>query len=77
MAVPDAAASAAPNISDDEWNFAASYLTLMDEKAPQRKHNLRELSNGAISIRLRSRQKVRNTLFYEQSFVKSSDKLSN
>ncbi len=34
------------DISDDEWSFAAPYLTLMDEKAPQRKHDLRELFNG-------------------------------
>ena len=33
-------------MSDDEWAFAAPYLTLMREDAPQRRHDLRELFNG-------------------------------
>lgn len=32
--------------SDEEWAFAAPYLTLMREDAPQRTHPLRELFNG-------------------------------
>ena len=32
--------------SDEEWAFAAPYLTLMREDAPQRVHALRELFNG-------------------------------
>ncbi len=32
--------------SDDEWAFAAPYLTLMTEDAPQREHSLREVFNG-------------------------------
>ena len=32
--------------SDEEWAFAAPYLTLMREDAPQRVHSLRELFNG-------------------------------
>lgn len=32
--------------SDEEWSFAAPYLTLMKEDAPQRFHPLRELFNG-------------------------------
>jgi transposase len=34
------------DVSDEEWAFAAPYLTLMTEEAPQRKHELRELFNG-------------------------------
>jgi transposase len=34
------------DVSDEEWAFAAPYLTLMDEDAPQRKYELRELFNG-------------------------------
>ncbi len=30
------------DVSDEEWSFAASYLTLMDVGAPQRKYELRE-----------------------------------
>jgi transposase len=34
------------DVSDEEWEFCAPYLTLMTERAPQRKHALRELFNG-------------------------------
>src|SRR5574338_892862 len=34
------------DVSDDEWAFAAPYLTLMTEDAPQRSHSLREVFNG-------------------------------
>src|SRR5712691_929531 len=34
------------DVSDDEWAFAAPYLTLMSEAAPQREHSLREVFNG-------------------------------
>ncbi len=34
------------DVSDEEWAFAASYLTLMREAAPQREHDLREVFNG-------------------------------
>ena len=34
------------DISDEEWSFVASYLTLMTEEAPQRDHDLREVFNG-------------------------------
>jgi len=34
------------DVSDDEWAFVASYLTLMTEEAPQRQHSLREVFNG-------------------------------
>jgi len=34
------------DVSDDEWAFVAPYLTLMDETAPQRRHDLREVFNG-------------------------------
>lgn len=34
------------DVTDDEWAFAAPYLTLMREDAPQREHSLRELFNG-------------------------------
>jgi transposase len=36
----------ASDVSDDEWAFVAPYLTLMDEAAPQRRHELREVFNG-------------------------------
>jgi len=34
------------DVADVEWAFAAPYLTLMVEDAPQRKYRLRELFNG-------------------------------
>ena len=34
------------DVSDDEWAFVAPYLTLMNESAPQRRHDLRETFNG-------------------------------
>jgi transposase len=34
------------DVSDEEWDFVASYLTLMTEDAPQREHDLREVFNG-------------------------------
>jgi transposase len=34
------------DVSDEEWAFAAPYLTLMTEEAPQRDHSLREVFNG-------------------------------
>ena len=34
------------DVSDEEWEFVAPYLTLMKEDAPQRTHSLRELFNA-------------------------------
>jgi transposase len=34
------------DVSDEEWEFVAPYLTLMDEEAPQREHSLRAVFNG-------------------------------
>ncbi|HEX5202751.1 MAG TPA: IS5 family transposase [Actinoplanes sp.] len=34
------------DVSDDEWAFAAPYLTLMTEDAPQRRYALREVFNA-------------------------------
>src|SRR6516165_2457593 len=34
------------DVSDEEWSFCASYLTLMKEEAPQRDHLLREVFNA-------------------------------
>jgi transposase len=34
------------DVSDEEWAFVAPYLTLMNEAAPQREHELREVFNG-------------------------------
>jgi transposase len=34
------------DVNDDEWAFAAPYLTLMTEDAPQREYSLREVFNG-------------------------------
>src|SRR5688572_6031509 len=31
------------DVTDEEWDFAAPYLTLMSEDAPQREHDLREV----------------------------------
>ena len=33
-------------MSDEEWNFAAPYLALIDEQAPQRRYSLREVFNA-------------------------------
>jgi hypothetical protein len=32
------------DVGDEEWSFCAPYLTLMDEKAPERIYPLREIS---------------------------------
>lgn len=34
------------DVSDDEWEFVAPYVTLMDEEAPQREYALRDLFNA-------------------------------
>jgi transposase len=34
------------DVSDEEWNFCVSYLTLMDEGSPQRVYPLREIFNA-------------------------------
>jgi len=34
------------DVTDEEWEFIAPYLTLMKEDAPQRDHSLREVFNG-------------------------------
>lgn len=34
------------DVSDEEWAFAAPYLTLMIEEAPQHDYSLREIFNG-------------------------------
>jgi transposase len=34
------------DVSDQEWGFCVTYLTLMEEQAPQRTYPLRELFNG-------------------------------
>src|SRR4051812_46787056 len=34
------------DVTDEEWDFVAPYLTLMTEDAPQRRHDLREVFNG-------------------------------
>lgn len=34
------------DVSDEEWSFFAPYLTLMDQRAPQREHDLREVFNA-------------------------------
>ena len=33
-------------LSDQEWNFVAIYLALIDEQAPQRRYSLREVFNA-------------------------------
>ena len=34
------------DVSDEEWSFAAPYLALMQQTAPQRQHSLREVFNA-------------------------------
>lgn len=34
------------DVSDEEWEFVAPYLSLISEAAPQRRHDLREVFNG-------------------------------
>lgn len=34
------------DVSDDEWEFVAPYLSLISEDAPQRRHDVREVFNG-------------------------------
>ena len=34
------------DVTDEEWEFCAPYLTLMKEEAPQRKHTLRRVFNA-------------------------------
>lgn len=34
------------DVTDEEWDFVAPYLTLMSEQAPQRGHDLREVFNA-------------------------------
>jgi len=34
------------DVSDDEWAFVAPYLSLMMPDAPQRRHDLREVSKA-------------------------------
>ena len=34
------------DVTDEEWDFVATYLTLMKEDAPQREHDLREVFNA-------------------------------
>lgn len=34
------------DVSDEEWSFAAPYLTLMSNDAPQRRYELREMFNA-------------------------------
>lgn len=34
------------DVSNEEWAFCASYLTLMEEEAPQREYPLREVFNA-------------------------------
>ena len=39
------------DVTDEEWSFVAPYLTLMDEDAPQREHDLREVFHGLRGTR--------------------------
>ncbi len=38
------------DVTDEEWVFVAPSLTLMDEAAPQRRHDLREVCNALRSL---------------------------
>ena len=37
------------DVSDEEWNFVAPCLALIDEQAPQRRHSLREGFNVRLA----------------------------
>jgi transposase len=45
------------DVSDEEWEFVAPYLTLMTPDAPQRHHDLREVFNGLRFIVRGGRQR--------------------
>src|SRR3712207_9184975 len=38
------------DVTDDEWAFVSPYLVLIDENAPQRQHDLREVFNAVRYI---------------------------
>jgi transposase len=43
------------DVSDEEWSFAAPYLTLMNQGAPQRRYELRAVASpldGRTQLRL-------------------------
>ena len=42
------------DVSDEEWAFLAPYLTLVQEDAPQRNHELREVFNRLMRWSVRS-----------------------
>jgi transposase len=44
--MPNVRKSYPSDVSDEEWNFCVSYLTLMEETAPQRVYPLREIFNA-------------------------------
>lgn len=46
METKDARKPYPTDVSDEEWAFVAPYLSLMDETAPQRRHDLREVFNA-------------------------------
>lgn len=46
MASPGTRKRYPTDVTDEEWAFAAPYLTLMEEAAPQRLYPLREVFNG-------------------------------
>ncbi len=37
-------------MSNEEWSFAARYLTLMNQDAPQRRYELRDMFNAVRRI---------------------------
>jgi transposase len=46
METKDARKPYPSDVSDEEWAFVAPYLSLMDQDAPQRRHDLREVFNA-------------------------------
>ncbi len=44
------------DVTDEEWDFVAPYLTLMAEDAPQREHDLREVFDGSTRYVVRGGQ---------------------
>ena len=42
------------DVSDEEWNFVAPYLALIDEQAPQRRYCRRRLNIDPPGMRIKS-----------------------
>ena len=50
------------DVSDEEWIFAAPYLALIDDQAPQRRYSLREVFNALCWLARGKRDGVRSNI---------------